>query len=94
MLFTEQEIKNQIISNQTVNIKYVKVNTEFRYALTGGYVEHKDLVKNNEIAKSAGFFTIGFKQLILHDTASMSLGIGPAIEDKQLLDSIFKPCLE
>ena len=90
MKLTSDEIKTRLTNGQVLNIKYVRINDEFRYGLADGPFEHKDLVEN-ETPTSAGFFTICKGFFCLHGLPSTSLRLGPSPEDEIFLKSIFQP---
>lgn len=89
-MLTVESIK-AMLNDGAANIKYVKVKDEFRYAVAGGPVEHKQLVREGESPTSAGFFSL-FKDdfFYLHSMASASLQLGPLDEDAELLKTIFQ----
>ncbi|MFY4731322.1 hypothetical protein [Nitrospira sp. BLG_2] len=88
-MLTVESIKEMAI-NGSANIKYVKVAEGFRYAIAGGPIEHRQLVKDGETPISAGFFSL-FKDdfFHLHTMPSTSLQLGPQPEDADLLRMIF-----
>ncbi len=85
---TVEEIK-QIANKRAANIKYVRVEDGFRYAVAGGIIEHSQLVKDGEVPISAGFFSLFNDIFHLHKMASASLNLGPLDEDADLLRAIF-----
>lgn len=86
---TVEEIKQLASSGQAANIKYVRVEDGFRYAIAGGIIEHSQLVQNGEVPVSAGFFSLFNDFFHLHKMASASLNLGPLDEDADLLKTIF-----
>jgi hypothetical protein len=88
-MLTVESIK-AMVNDGAANIKYVRVKDEFRYAVAGGPVEHKQLVREGELPVSAGFFSL-FKDNFfhLHPMVSASLSLGPLDEDADLLKTIF-----
>lgn len=89
-MLTVESIKELVNSGNVANIKYVRVENGFRYAIAGGSVEHKQLVKNGETPVSAGFFSLSKDDFFyLHPMASASLSFGPLDEDAELLKTIF-----
>jgi len=88
-MLTIEAIK-EMTKDGAANIKYVRLEDGFRYAVAGGPVEHKQLVKDGEKPISAGFFSLfkdGFFHLHLMESASLQLG--PHEEDATLLKTIF-----
>ena len=88
-MLTVEAIK-EMTKNGAANIKYVRLQDGFRYAIAGGPIEHKHLVKDGEKPISAGFFSL-FKDdfFHLHPMPSVSLQLGPLEEDAALLKTIF-----
>ena len=84
-MLTVESIKEMAVAN----IKYVRLEDGFRYAVVGGPVEHKHLVKDGEKPISAGFFSFKDDFFYLHSTPSVSLQLGPHDEDAALLKTIF-----
>lgn len=71
------------------NIKYVRLEHGFRYAVAGGPVEHYQLVQKGEKPISAGFFSLYNDFFFMHKMPSTSLQLGPLDEDANLLKTIF-----
>ena len=89
-MLTVESIKELVNNGSAANIKYVRVEGGFRFAIAGGPVEHKHLVEEGEKPISAGFFSL-FKDdfFHLHPMPSVSLQLGPLDEDAMLLKTIF-----
>ncbi len=86
---TVEEIKQIVKDKKLAVIKYVRVGEDFRYAIPGGPVEHRQLVEESEIPTSAGFFSLFEDSLLLNKTPSTTLKLGPLPEDLDLLKTIF-----
>lgn len=89
-MLTVDAIKEITKGGSAANIKYVRLENGFRYAIAGGPIEHKHLVKDGEKPISAGFFSY-FKDgfFHLHPMQSATLQLGPHEEDAALLKTIF-----
>jgi hypothetical protein len=91
---TVQEIIDLAKQPLGAAIKYVRIDDEFRYALANGYVEHRDLVEDDEKAKSAGFFLMFYvtenRHIQVIEIPSTSLKLGSLPEDESLLKMIFQ----
>jgi hypothetical protein len=88
-MLTVESIKD-MTKDGAANIKYVRLENGFRYAVAGGSVEHRQLVKDGEKPISAGFFSL-FKDdfFYLHSMESATLQLGPHEDDAALLKTIF-----
>ena len=84
-----QDVRNIIEKNNQACIKYVRVGNDFRFALTDGPIYHSDLVGQDEVVTSAGFFIILIDRVHVMSTASTSLKLGPKLEDEKLLHDLF-----
>ena len=86
-MLTIEQIKTAIANNDGCGIfKYVRVGNEFRF--TDIMSEHKSLVKDGEKAFSGAMLRIKFNAIRVTDY-SMSLNIGPSIDDEELLSKLF-----
>ncbi len=86
---TVEDIQNIISKGQAANVKYVRLNDEFRYGIADGPLEHRHLIDDAEVPTSAGFFTLFKGDLFHHSIPSSSLGVGPLPEDEVMLKAIF-----
>lgn len=86
---TVEAIKEQVNKGNPAHIKYVRVESGFRYADVDGPLEHRHLIQDGEKAISAGFFSLFGDDFVMSDSKSFSLDLGPKEEDKQLLEKIF-----
>lgn len=87
MWITIEQVKDLLNEKGYARLKYVRINNEFRFADL--LDEHKNAVKEDETAKSAGQVVFrGDKKLFVTDY-SMTLKIGPADDDEELLAKLF-----
>ena len=81
---TLNQLKAELDKYGNAYLKYIRVNNEYRFLQSDSEITHKRMLKEGEIATSAGYLKLNM------DTAepcewSSTLKLGPAPDDKENL---------